>query len=116
MGDWCGPKSDTDRLKTGVRDLDNQTADELNQREKKEILLRGKVCAYLTCRLPSNSTTLLPVVQLRSGVILLMGDPVPVLPSPSCQLSFGSVRGFIDSLFVVGMNLARLQRKICALF
>jgi hypothetical protein len=25
MGDWCGPKSDTDRSKTGVRDLDDQT-------------------------------------------------------------------------------------------
>jgi hypothetical protein len=24
MGDWCGPKSDTDRLKTGARDLDDQ--------------------------------------------------------------------------------------------
>jgi hypothetical protein len=28
------------------------------------------------CLLPSNSTMLLPVVQLRSGVILLMGDLV----------------------------------------
>ena len=25
MGDWCGPKSDTDRLKTGARDRDDQT-------------------------------------------------------------------------------------------
>jgi len=25
MGDWCGPKSDTDQLKTGARDLDDQT-------------------------------------------------------------------------------------------
>jgi hypothetical protein len=25
MGDWCAPKPDTDRLKTGARDLDDQT-------------------------------------------------------------------------------------------
>jgi hypothetical protein len=25
MGDWCGPKPDTDRLKTGARNLNDQT-------------------------------------------------------------------------------------------
>ncbi len=50
MGDWCGPKSDTDRTKTGVRNLDDQFTAELIQAGE-EILLRRKVRAYLTCRL-----------------------------------------------------------------
>jgi hypothetical protein len=42
--------------------------------ERLEPLELASLC-LLTCLLPSNSTMLLPVVQLRSGVILLMGDP-----------------------------------------
>ena len=36
-------------------DLTRLVPRELIEREKKKILLRRKVCAYLTCRLPSNS-------------------------------------------------------------
>ena len=34
-------------------------------REEKEILLRGKVCAYLTCRLMSDPSALVFVCRLR---------------------------------------------------
>src|SRR5437879_4957758 len=51
MGDWCGPKSDTDRLKTGARNLRRSNANELIQREKKKILSPRNVRAYLTDRL-----------------------------------------------------------------
>src|SRR6266705_828259 len=57
MGDWCGPKSDTDRLKTGARNLRRSNTNELIQREKKKILLRRNVCAYLTGRLMGDPTT-----------------------------------------------------------
>src|SRR6266403_1673714 len=55
MGDWCGPKSDTDRLKTGARNRRRSNANELIQREKKKILLRRNVRAYLTDRLMGDT-------------------------------------------------------------
>jgi len=45
MGDWCGPRSDTERLKTGARKLDNQIQRVDRMGEEKETLLRGKVFA-----------------------------------------------------------------------
>jgi len=38
MGDWCGPKSDTDRLKTEAHNPRRSNLDELIQREKKKKL------------------------------------------------------------------------------
>src|SRR5438552_413008 len=65
MGDWCGPKSDTDRLKTGARDLRRSNADELIQREKKKILFPRNVRAYLTWRLMGDPTTLDPTTPSK---------------------------------------------------
>ena len=51
MGDWCGPTSDTDRLKTGARSETVKRREVDSMGEEKEILLRRNICAYLTSRL-----------------------------------------------------------------
>jgi hypothetical protein len=42
MGDWCGPKSDTDRLKIGMRNPDDQTLGVESSGEEKKFFSAGK--------------------------------------------------------------------------
>jgi len=64
---------DTDRLKTGARDLDPRTLTSCLTGEEKKTLLRGNVCAYLTVRLmgdpnlPSRRIPALILFRISTG-------------------------------------------------
>jgi antitoxin FitA len=85
MGDWCGPTVRHQLIENRGASIRDHTFRGIEKENKKKFS-QERLC-LLTCLLMGDpgwraaplqiarSTKLLPVVQLRSGVILLMGDP-----------------------------------------
>ena len=79
MGDWCGPKSDTDRLKTGVRIPDDQTLrSSINGRRKRNSSPQENL-PYLTRRLMGDP--MIPgggKLRIEMTVAAFMPGPNPI--------------------------------------